>query len=184
VRRLALAAAAACLIAPGAWFDLVGLALFGAAFLWDKVAQRSLDAVGQPAVSDSDTAAAAPARGAFGRWLARRVAREEEEAAEEMAAEAGGSPTPGTGNTSLEAWLRDERISNEPPPADAARWSAWAVIAVATVALGYMGAHSWHATRPLAWLGALVAITVWLVGGLVLTLRPVVNAAVVSPQRA
>jgi TRAP transporter 4TM/12TM fusion protein len=183
VRRLVLAAAAACLIAPGAWFDLVGLALFGTVLLWDAAARRTLEPARQLVASDDDTAAA-PARGVFARWLARRVAREEEEAAEEMAAEAGGSATPGAAGTSLEAWLRDERISAEPAPADAARWSAWTVIAVATVALGYMGAHSWHATRPLAWLGALVAITVWLVGGLVVTLRPVVGAAAVSPQRA
>lgn len=182
VQRLALAAAAACLIAPGAWLDLAGFVLFGAVLLWDAIARRRPEAARAQPASDEAMPAASP-KGIFGRWLARRVAREEAEAAEEMAAEAAGTAAAGPG-ASLEAWLRDERITTEAAPADAARWSAWTVIAVATVALGYMGAHSWHATRPLLWLGALVAVAVWLTAGLVLTLRPVVRATAVSPQGA
>jgi hypothetical protein len=113
------------------------------------------------------------------------VAREEAEAAEEMVAEAGGTVPGALGaGASLEAWLRDDRITAEAAPADAARWSAWTVIAVAAVALGYMGSHSWHATRPLLWLAALAGVSVWLAAGLVLTLRPVVRAESISPQRA
>jgi hypothetical protein len=43
--------------------------------------------------------------------------------------------------------------------------------------LAYMGAHSWHATHPLLWLGILAGLAVWLVAGLILALRPVVRAA-------
>jgi TRAP transporter 4TM/12TM fusion protein len=180
-RRIVLAAAAACLIAPGPGVDVAGLVLFGGALLWDLVARRAAETVpARVALEEPETARAS--NGLFARWLARRIAREEEEAAEEMAAEAGGTaPSTSSPGPSLEAWLRDERITTEEAPADAARWSAWAVIAAAAVVLGYMGAHSWHATHPLLWLGVLAGLAVWLVGGLVFALRPIIGASA-APQ--
>jgi hypothetical protein len=179
--RLALFVAAACLISPGAGIDLAGAAIFAAVLLWERLAPtRALPTSGM-AASEERIPAKPP--GFFGRWLARRVAREEEEAAEEMAAE--GASTGGDAPfSSLEAWLRDDRITGDAAPADSARWSAWAVLAVAVLALGYMGAHSWHATRPLLWLGALFAVTLWIAGGLLLTLRPVLGPSAARVQRA
>jgi TRAP transporter 4TM/12TM fusion protein len=179
--RLALFVAAACLISPGAGVDLAGAALFAAVFVWERLAPMRVLPVASAAASEERIPAIA--QGFFGRWLERRVAREEAEAAEEMAAE-GASSGSAAPFSSLEAWLRDDRITGDAAPADSSRWSAWAVLALATFALGYMGAHSWHATRPLLWLGALAAVTVWTAGGLLLTLRPVLGPAAARVQRA
>lgn len=112
---------------------------------------------------------AGEAGGLLARWLARRVAREQADAAREIEIEGGGQFLPQANE--LETWLKDERISSEAVAPDIRRWSAWTVVAVAAIAIGYLGAGSMHSTQPITWLASLLGISVWLVAGLALTLR-------------
>ena len=67
--------------------------------------------------------------------------------------------------------LNNDRLHQEPAPTDARCWGAWGVLAVVTLAIGMLGARSLHATNPILWLVALLALASVLAGGLVLTLR-------------
>jgi TRAP transporter 4TM/12TM fusion protein len=171
IQRIAFATAAVLLIVNSPlWVDGLGLLIAGAAVLSDRipglapvtVLQIEADAGEQATPANPDM---------FRRWLDRRIAKEELEAAKEMALEGGGGATKVASAEELGRWLKDERASDQPPPPDIARWSAWAVLAAVTVAIGYMGSLSLHATRPLLWLGLMLVVTIWLVGGLYLTLR-------------
>jgi hypothetical protein len=107
-------------------------------------------------------------------WLARRIAREEPQSAEGVSevdfADRGASAT-----ALIEA-LRDDRLPEEAPPADTTCWSAWAVVTLVTVAMAVIGAQSLHATNPVLWVVALLALAAVMVAGLVLTLRDVLPA--------
>jgi hypothetical protein len=137
-------------------------------------ARRLEEARDHPGVGPAAAAPEAPhPRGLFGRWLESRVRKEEAEAARELA-EQGGAAVP---TADLIAWLNDDRIGTEEAPRDSCRWSAWCVIAIGVMALGAIGARSLHAVHPLMWLAALAAVTLWLVGGLIMTLRAPLSAA-------
>jgi TRAP transporter 4TM/12TM fusion protein len=183
IQRLAFATAAVLLIAKSAWWvDIAGIALAAVAVGIDYLPGRRDRAMTVTAV---ETVEVAPTRrNLLQRWLDRRIAREAEEVAKEMELE-GGSGAQKVGSAEeLAAWLKDERVSDQPPAPDIARWSAWAVLAGVAVAIGYMGSVSMHATRPLTWLALMLAVTIGLVGGLYLTLRGPIRAAAVSGETA
>lgn len=167
IRRIALAVAAVLLFLGTLETNLVGVALAAAILAWDLLPGRR-QASAARAVADDD-GGAREASGMLGRWLAKRVAREQADAAREIEIEGGGQFLPQANE--LEMWLKDERVSSEAAAPDIRRWSAWTVIAVAAIAIGYLGTNSMHSTQPIAWLLSLFGLSVWLVAGLALTLR-------------
>jgi hypothetical protein len=182
MQRLAFATAAVLLIAKSPfWVDLLGLAIAAAAVGFDYLPGRR-NTVRTVAVEAVEVAPVNP--GLLRRWLDRRIAREAEEVKREMELE-GGSGAQKVGSAEeLAMWLKDERVSDQPPAPDITRWSAWAVLAAVAVAIGYMGSQSMHATRPLTWLALMLVVTIGLVGGLYLTLRGPIRAAAVSGETA
>lgn len=181
LQRLVFAFAAALLIFKSpVWVDLLGLALAAAAVGVDYLPGRRARL--QVRVATVERAEIVPARKSLlQRWLDRRIAKEAEEVAKEMALEGGVQNQHGSVEE-LAQWLKDERVSDQPPAPDITRWSAWAVLAAVTVAIGYMGSLSLHATKPLLWLALMLATTIGLVGGLYLTLRGPLRAAAVSGE--
>lgn len=180
IQRLVFAFAAALLIFKSAWWvDVAGIALAAAAVGSDWLPGRSRSA--QPKATAEIVEPSTMPPGWFRRWLDRRIAKEAQDVAKEMELEGG---KPGEQKVAsaeeLAAWLKDERVSDDPPPPDIGRWSAWAVLAVVAIAIGYMGSMSLHARSPLLWLAAMLAVSLWLVGGLYLTLRAPLRTAAVS----
>lgn len=108
----------------------------------------------------------------FTRWLQRRAERESEENRELLAgAEGAAAHDLATLKRSL---IADP--DSQAGPRDFGCWSAWVVIGVAAIVVGWLGSRQLHALAPLAWLGWLAGITLWLVAGWRVTLRPVMNA--------
>jgi len=168
VQRLAFAGAGFLLIGEGGYYEIAGIALAGLAMAFDFLPQAAKVAEtrrGPPGHGDEEWAP----RGMLGRWLARRIESEKADAQKEMETEGLRAEVPETAD--LEAWLKDDRISAEGTPPDSRAWGAWAVLAMGTIAMGYMGSTSIHAVKPLLWLLALLILTLWFVGGLILTLR-------------
>lgn len=181
IQRLVFAFAAGLLIFKSAWWvDVAGIALAAAAVGFDFLPGRRNQAAPVKAVEVAEAVPTNP--GLLRRWLDRRIAKEAEEVAKEMELE-GGSGAQKVGSAEeLAAWLKDERVSDQPPAPDITRWSAWAVLAGVALAIGYMGSASMHATRPLTWLALLLVVTCFLVGGLYLTLRGPLRTAAVSGE--
>lgn len=169
VQRLIFVLAGILLIGDSDLNDMIGILVAAIAIAMDYLPERFRLRARTSTNSIASEEEKQSAKGFFGRWMERRIAKEQAEAAKEMELEGGSSDMPQSQD--LEAWLKDDRIDQSPPPPDSRRWSAWAVLAIATLALGYMGSISLHATKPLFWLAALLGVTAWLVFGLVWTLR-------------
>ncbi len=167
VRRTLFLAAALCLIMGGGWIDLVGFALFVAAWFADRVADESKRQTARP-----ESLEPAP-RSAIARWLERRASKEAEQAGSEL-----GRADTDHRATDLDGLKRAlQQDDAESGAIDFARWQAWAVIGVVVVALGAMGGRNLHATAPLVWLGGLAVTTCVLAFGLAWALRPVLRHA-------
>jgi len=178
VQRLAFALSAAILIVKTAWWiDVLGLVIAGVAVLWDRLPGRAPEVAPELPSRKVDRAQGKP--GWLKRYLDRRIEKEAAEVAREAELE-GNVPQPGSAEE-LARWLKDERVSDQPPAPDSTRWSAWFVLAVVALAIGYMGSVSMHATRPLMWLAGLLGAALWLVGGLCLTLRSTLRAEAPTP---
>jgi TRAP transporter 4TM/12TM fusion protein len=187
VRRLALFAAAFLLLVPTPYAasDIAGVVLL-AAVVGPQMLRRG-DA--SPATQSAAAVAIKEAPSPLLRlppfmqsWLTRRIAREEPASAEGVA-EADVARAEAS-MASLVASLNDDRVEAGEAPADTRCWTAWGVLALVAIALGCLGVRAFHATNPVLWLLALLALAIFLTGGLTVALKKFVVAGRGAAQAA
>ncbi len=168
LQRLLLFAAAFLLLVPISHVaaDAAGIVLAGLVFVPQMLNRDKAGAASAIAERNSGTLQLPAFLQA---WLARRVAREQPASAE------GVTDADFVCNDASVAALIDElnddRLHQEPAPTDTRCWGAWGVLALVTLGIGMLGARSLHATNPILWLAALLALATVLAAGLVFTLR-------------